>query len=371
VARAGRAHTTAAGVSSVDLAVAPRCERDRSRPDALILSLEPPPPRAAGDAPGSDGDAWDAAGEAALREDGNERLAAKAAAAAAAAALQLPSLPPRKAPRRRRGAAAIMARLDAAAFEAIAAAVLFIALKSAARWRMTGVQLGCDMHAGLNAAADVGAPQVFCIDRSVHITLRRLGTLLRRTMGPKFVAAVAAAAATARLVPTYWPLVVLGVAAAWYAYATLELRRRAAAAGGNELDYMLRLMQRGVAPLTRERDVIMADALRRIAMAAPPPHLARLQGAWEGAARAGRPPVRYTLLQRATAGYVHDEYKAKQRAIVAVVGWGHVRGIFVAWRAGWRRWKSARKMRAAFADRRARRARRMQPPRAAATAPGR
>ena len=351
MARAGCAHSTAAGVASAELAVAPRCERDPSRPDALIVSLELPPPRTAGDAPGSDGDAWDAAGEAALREDGGERRAAKAAAAGAAAALRLPSSPPRKAPRRRGGAAVMLARLDGAVFEAITA-VICIA-QGVIAWK-NGVRLGCDLRAGLNAAADVGAPQVFCIDRPHRITSRRLGTLLRRTVGAKLLATAAAAAVTVRLVPTYWPLVLLCIAAAWLAYGTLKLRRRLPAAGGDGFKYLVSVLQRGVAPLIRERDVIMADALRRIAAAAPPPRLARLHGAWEGAARAGRPPIRYTLLQRATAGDTHDDYRAHQHVVVAVVGVGHVPGIRAAWRAGWRRWEQARKMNAALAARRAR-----------------
>ena len=347
VARAGRAHTAAAGVASAELAVAPRCERDGSRPDALIVALEPPPPRVAGDAPGSDGDAWDAAGEAALREEGSDRRAAKAAADAAAAALQLPHSPPRRAARRRRSAAAMLSYFDGAALDA--ALTPITAAHAFYSW-WSGVRYGCDMFAALAAAADVGAPRVFCIDRPQRVTSRRLGTLLRRTLGAKLVAAAAFAAATARLVPTYWPLVLLGVAAAGCAYATFELRRRLAAAGGDGWTFLLSFMRRSAAPLLTERDVIMAGALRRIAAAAPPPHLARLRGAWEGPARAGRAPVRYTLLQRAAAGDT-DEYQTRQHAVVAVVGMAHIRGIVIAWYAGWRRWK----MRAAFAARSARR----------------
>ena len=334
-------------MASAELAVAPRCERERSRPDTLIVSLEPPPPRVAGDAPGSDGDAWDAAGEAALREDGSEQRAAKAAADAAAAALQLPRWPLRKMPRRRRSAAELLSYLDGVAFDVVSAPIF--AANALLSW-CSGVKYGCDIRAALAAAADVGAPHVFCIDRVQRVTTRRLGTLLRRTLGAKLVAAAAFAAATARLVPTHWPLVLLGVAVAGCAYAAFALRRRLAAAGGDGLKAVLHFMRRHVAPLLTERDVIMAAALRHIAAGAPPPHLARLRGGWEGPARAGRAPVRYTLLQRAAAGDT-EEYKTRQHAVVAVVGMAHVRGLSVAWHAGWRRWK----MSAAFAAHRARR----------------
>jgi hypothetical protein len=339
VARAGRAYSAAAGVAAAELAVAPLCERDPARPGVLVVALEPPPPRFAGDAPGIDGDAWDAAGEGALSDVSSDgRREARAAAAAADAALRPPRLYRRSLARRRRSAVKMLARLDAAACEAVMAPV-GAALALAAR--AARVRTGVDLRAAIAAAAEAGAAELLCIDRPARATSRRIGTALRRYIAALAAPALALAAAAAMLLrltpPARVPLLLLCAAAACAACVALALQRRWAAAGGSSIDAMLR----GLLPaaLLRERDVVMAAALRRIAAAAPPPHLARLRGASEGAARAARPAVRYTFMH--AAGADTEPRGADAGVIVAVVGAAHVAGIATAWADGWTLHKSA------------------------------
>jgi hypothetical protein len=396
VAAAGRAFAAAAGASGAALAVAPRFERDSELPGTLIISLELPPRRFEGDAPG--GDAWDAAAEGALRDPeagasgssssggggyGHPRSSAAAAAAAAAAALAL--APPLQR-RRRRGAPPHARALQPPSWRRAGAQLRGAdAWLGALAWAPAGAAAvllarklraapGDDIRAALRAAACAGAPLVFAIDRPARVTLRRLGAALRSAaLVPRTLAAAACALAACALACALAPPAALryalGVAAAavaaaalaWTAapralIASLEAAARAAAcAPSPPVPYphdLSRLLPPAAsaarAAVLSERDATMASTLRCIARRAPPRHTPRLEALAPSDADADlcadEGVVRYRARRRATSASASAALPATSAcvppisggvtdAVVAVVGAAHVRGVVAAWDA--------------------------------------
>jgi hypothetical protein len=400
VARAGRAFALSVGAPHGALAVSLRCERDAEHPGTLVLSLEPPARRAQGDAPAG-GDAWDAAGQAALRPDSefdddsdshaSLRPTAVAAAAAAAEALALPPL-------RRRRARSVAAtsgismqhqRAFLRQFDITLGRVAWApaGAAAAALARKLRAEPGDDIRMALRSAAANGAGTIVFIDRRAGVTLRRSGTALRRALlSAPVVAALTAGAVALRALLMAMPpralqslALAVAVAAAamtlaWYLLPKRWVAAREAAARTAMLSSTTTSAHLPLVPAAArdavlgERDAAMATSLAAVSarLGVPPAHLARLQAAWcdvgglhnalqGGASHAAHDAmagsVRYRLVLPGAAASADADVQADSEecggdAVVAVVGAAHVAGIAAAWEA-WRARVEAQQQRSA------------------------
>jgi len=301
---AREAVAAAGGASGTWPPVAVRFEREASRPETLIISLDVPNP--------GQSHSWQAAGADALSVERPSPTEMRATTRHLRDALAPPSPPGAPLRRARSRVAALDVALGGIAWAPAAALAAAVALR-------LGVSVGDDMRAALGEAVSAGVPLILLADRPLRATARRLGAALRRAWRSLFAIVGGAALALCA-----WPRAVLALAVL-SALALALTPRRVLLAHIERAAHLLPAMPPdAVEAILGERDRCITAHLHVLAASGSPlPHAPLLVASEEEDS--------YAFVGLRDAGC--PERVVEEGAIVAVVGAAHVRGILRAWTA--------------------------------------